>query len=258
MNKFWHKKIHNKFFIVTKVSSIVFAVILLKLLFHYLGWEIISINPLFSGIVAADVFLMGFLISGVLTDYKESERLPGELVTCISAITDEAAIIHETKNEKVGMAALDDLSKLSTCILEWFYKREKTEVILDLIKNLSVHFSAFEPLTQANFIARLKQEQSNIRRIIIRVHTIRETSFVSLGYFIAKTTTILLICGLVFSRIEPIYESLFFVGVISFLLIFLLFMIHEIDNPFSYYNEDSAEVVSLKPLEDLIARNNMR
>jgi hypothetical protein len=34
----------------------------IKLGVHWLGWEVISLNPLFSGIVAANVFLMGFLL----------------------------------------------------------------------------------------------------------------------------------------------------------------------------------------------------
>ncbi len=48
------------------------VVVALKLAAHWLGWEIISLNPLFSGIVAANVFLMGFLLSGVLTDQQEA------------------------------------------------------------------------------------------------------------------------------------------------------------------------------------------
>ena len=42
------------------------VVVALKLAAHWLGWEFISLNPLFSGIIAANVFLMGFLLSGVL------------------------------------------------------------------------------------------------------------------------------------------------------------------------------------------------
>ncbi|MBK9472453.1 MAG: hypothetical protein IPO18_09240 [bacterium] len=45
--------------------------------------------------------------------------------------------------------------------------------------------------------------------------------------------------GLVLARIEPFYESLFFVGVISWLMIFLLLLIRDLDNPFGYYEEFS-------------------
>ena len=56
----------NRLRLLLQVSAIVFVIICVKLVVHFLDWEVISINPLFSGIVAANVFLMGFLLSGVL------------------------------------------------------------------------------------------------------------------------------------------------------------------------------------------------
>ena len=55
-----------------------------------------------------------------------------------------------------------------------------------------------------------------------------------------------------FVRIEPFYESLFFVFVVSYLLLFLLFLIRDLDNPFGYYEVESSEDVSLKPLDDAL------
>ena len=109
-----------------------------------------------------------------------------------------------------------------------------------------------EGLTQANFIARLKQEQCNIRRMLIRIHTIRETSFIPSGYVIADTTTALLLLGLILSKIEPFVESLFFVSVITFLMRFLGLLIKDCDNPFGYYDGGSVEDISLKPVDDAI------
>ena len=246
------KKFHKKFQLVLRVILIVGIVIVLKLIAHWFGWEIISLNPLFSGIVAANVFLMGFLLSGVLNDYKESERLPGELVTHIESIVEEAVTIYKSKNASVGKECVAYLYQLTVSMKNWFYKKERTRDIMEKISGLSDMFVAFEPLIQANFIARLKQEQTNIRRIVIRIHTVRETSFVSSGYMIAEITTVFLTLGLIFSKIDPFYESLFFVGVITFLLTFLIVLIRDLDNPFGYYESDSTEDVSLKPLDDLI------
>ena len=58
------KKPNNRRHLLLRVSGIVAIVVCCKVPVHFLGWEIISINPLFSGIVAANVFLMGFLLSG--------------------------------------------------------------------------------------------------------------------------------------------------------------------------------------------------
>jgi ABC-type multidrug transport system fused ATPase/permease subunit len=102
--------------------------------------------------------------------------------------------------------------------------------------------------------ARMKQEQHGLRRILLRIQTIRETSFISSGYVIAEVTTALLAIGLILADIQPFYESLFIVGLIIFLLTFLIMLIRDLDNPFGYYEESSAEDVSLNPLEDFLTR----
>ena len=237
-----------------RAVAVVGAVIILKLLAHWCGWEFISLNPLFSGIVAANVFLMSFLLSGVLTDYKESEKLPGELAASLEAIGDEAAGIHTTKQAPAAKACLDDLLALGESLMRWFYKQERTGAIMEHLSGLNRHWTALEPLAQATFITRLKQEQANIRRVVTRIHTIRETSFVPSGYMIADATTVCLTIGLILAKIDPFYESLFFVGIITFLLAFLSLLIRDLDNPFAYYESASSEDVSLKPLVDALAR----
>ena len=48
--------------LLLRVGFIVNVIIGAKTITHLAGWELFSINPLFSGIVAANVFLMGFLL----------------------------------------------------------------------------------------------------------------------------------------------------------------------------------------------------
>ena len=63
--------------IVGSALVVVAVVVALKAGAYALGWEVLSLNALLSGLVAADVFLMGFLLGGVIADFKESEKLPG-------------------------------------------------------------------------------------------------------------------------------------------------------------------------------------
>jgi hypothetical protein len=62
-----------------RAAPLVAAIAAAKLVLSELGWERLSVNPLYASLVAATVFLFGFLLAGTLADYKESERLPGEL-----------------------------------------------------------------------------------------------------------------------------------------------------------------------------------
>ena len=67
----------KKWEIMINLIPIIFGIILLKFVFHFLGWEVISLTALFTSIVAGAIFLLGFLIAGVMADYKEGERITG-------------------------------------------------------------------------------------------------------------------------------------------------------------------------------------
>ncbi|MCX9082083.1 MAG: hypothetical protein OIN83_07785 [Candidatus Methanoperedens sp.] len=245
----------KKWHLTLKVLPIVILIIFLKLLAHQFNLEFLTLNPLFTGIVTANIFLLGFLIAGVLSDYKESEKLPGELATSIETIVDECLIIYKSKKAKPAEECLQHTLQLICSINDWFYKKEHTRALMDKLSNFNDFFLVFESLTQANFIARLKQEQTAIRRILIRIHTIRETSFVSSGYAIAEAIALILAIGLIFVKIDPFYEALFFVSAITFLQIYMILLIKDLDNPFDYYGDDRGyDEVSLKPLYDLKVR----
>jgi hypothetical protein len=245
---------YKKYSLLLRAGAAVIVAAALKVAAHDLDWEVLSLNPLISGIVAANVFLMGFLLSGVLSDYKESERLPGDLAAILETLVDEALILHERTQNPIAMRFVARVLDLGQTIYAWFFNKAETPLVIDRVSNLNLYFAAFEPLMQANFIVRMKQEHNALRRAIIRIYTIRDTSFISSGYIIAEVTTGLLAIGLILAKIEPFYESLFVVSVIVFLLTFLIILIRDLDNPFGYYEESSAEDVSLKPIEDFISR----
>jgi hypothetical protein len=249
------KLILTKWLLVLKVLPVIVFILLLKLVVNNAGWEFLSLSPLFNSIIAANVFLLGFLLSGTLSDYKESERLPGELAASIETISDEAVITYKNKKSPQAKKLMQDLYSFNSDLQKWFYKGERTVNIMSKLASWNDHFLAFEKLTQPNFIVRLKQEQQSIRRILIRIHTIRETSFVQVGYAIAEMTTFLLVIGFIFAKIDPFYESLFFVGISTFLMIYINVLIKDLDNPFDHYSEGKeTALVSLHPLTDLEPR----
>ena len=213
-------RIRKEYRIFFRVLPFVALLVLVKLVLHRFSLEVLSINAIFSGLIGANVFLMGFLLSGVLSDYKESERIPGELSAILATLADEMQSIHRRSRAPLALAALEHIRLLGSTIHRWLHKQERSSTVMNLITGLNDHFLALEPLTQANFIA--------------------------------STTTILLLFGLALARIEPFYESLFFVVVVSYLLLFLMFLIRDLDNPFGYYEGGSSEDVSLKPLEDAL------
>jgi hypothetical protein len=101
---------------------------------------------------------------------------------------------------------------------------------------------------------RLMQDMAIVLQKINRIQTIRTTKFVPLVYWMADIASLLLFVGLVIARGTNLAESVFFLAVISFLLILLLRLIDDIDNPFGQNDTASAENVSIDLLVDTVVR----
>jgi D-arabinose 1-dehydrogenase-like Zn-dependent alcohol dehydrogenase len=105
---------------------------------------------------------------------------------------------------------------------------------------------------QANYIIKMKNEQVNIRKIVLRIDTIRDTEFVGSAYAIVEAMGFLTVFGLITIKIEPYYASLFVTLLVTFLISYMFFLIKDLDNPFDYSAKgETGTEVSLKPLYDI-------
>lgn len=241
----------KKWSVALQILPLLGGIMVLKLILHFLGWEVLSLNPLFTSIVAATMFLLGFLITGVLTDYKESEKIPGDMAASLAAIGDEAICVRKSKKCLQAKELLEHLSGLSEDVINWFHKKERTKLLLQKIGNMNEHFVELEPYTQATFLSRLKQEQNNIRRMVIRAHAIRETSFFLPAYAIVEALAFFLVFGMLILKLEPYWESMFFVLLVSFVVLYMIYLIKDLDNAFDYGHQEGLNEISLKPLYDV-------
>jgi hypothetical protein len=249
----------KKWSLTIRIMPLVASIILLKYAIYRLQLDFLTANPLLPSLVAAAVFLMGFLISGVLSDYKESEKLPGELSASLETIADEAEIIYKNKKAAVALDFLTHLHEFAGLLIKWLYQQEHTSTVIEKIREFNDYYLAFEPLAQATFIGRMKQEQHNMRKIIFRIRTIRDTSFIPSGYAIAEGIAALLLVALLFTKLDPFYESMFFAVPITYLFIYMLALIGDLDNPFEYNTKgETSGEVSLKELHDVEQRLNER
>ena len=245
----------KKWHLFVKIIPILIAILILKLLFHNYNLEIVTLNALFTSLIAATTFLIGFLISGVISDYKESEKIPGEMAVSLEVIYDEAYILDKNKGNKLTKEFIVYYKDFLKSLNEWFYRKERTKNMIEKLHNMNDYFSEFESLMQAGFLVRMKNEQNNLRRMIIRVDNIRDLSFVQSAYAIVETLAFFVVFGLLIIKVDPFYESVFFTLVVSFLVIYMIFLIRDLDNPFDYSeNGESGTEVSLKPIHDLTNR----
>ncbi len=62
--------IHPRWRLAFKTIPFIVGIILVKFAIHYVGYEFLTLNSLFTAIISANIFLIGFLISGTLVDYN--------------------------------------------------------------------------------------------------------------------------------------------------------------------------------------------
>ena len=231
-----------------RVSLVLLTIVAVKVLVHRMGWELLAPNPLFPALVASEVFLLGFLLNGVLLDYKEGETIPGELAAALECLATEARSVRVLHPEAEVMGALALLAGFSDDLLAWMKGAGQVSTLLNRLDDVQLLIERLTIWNAAPLQARLLLELANIRRAVVRIEVIRETTFVPTVYWMAYAGTTFLTGGLILTEIEPFGESLFFIGVISFLLIKLLMLIADLDNPFAVGETMSVENVTLLPV----------
>ena len=231
---------------------IVTLIAILKYLSHTYEFEFMELNALFTTLVAGTIFLIGFLITGVLSDYKESEKIPSELSTTLQSLFDDTYTIYKGKNSDTARQFIEYQKSFINSLNAWFYKKERTNSILNKISLMNDFFVSLDKEgIQPNYIIKIKSEQNNIRKLILRIDTIRDTGFIGSAYAIVEAMWLAIAFGLIIIKIEPFYASLFFTILIMFLISYMFFLIKDLDNPFDYSTRgESGTEISLKPIQD--------
>ena len=91
-----------------------------------------------------------------------------------------------------------------------------------------------------------------MRKMVLRIDTIRDTEFVGSAYAIVEIMGFVIAIGLIIIKIEPFYASLFSAVLVTFLISYMFLLIKDLDDPFDYSaNGESGSEISLKPIHDL-------
>jgi len=243
--------------LIIRISFASAGFVFLRALVNKLGLDILEVSPLFSSLVAATVFLLGFLLNGVLSDYKESEKLPGEISTALYLLSKEIKAIPVHAPGAQIQEELQSIYYLCCSIIRWIKGEISTEQVManySLTHDHSVKASAW--LKDSTLKGRLMGEMGSILRSLNRIEVIRETDFATIVYLLAYAAAGILCLGLTLIKNDAtsIYNNGFFLFSLSWILIFILHLISDLDNPFGFSDKSSAEDVDLTILESTQVR----
>jgi len=218
------------FFISLTATLVIVAI---KYLFHRLGWELVAQTGLHNSVVAGVTFVLSFLMSAAIIDYKESERIPADFAANVEDMYNDAAAIHASypvfdltrfrrQLRKVAIGFGQDV-------------RHRSYNARNDINQLNQFFTAMEAgKVPPNFIVKLKQQQTQLLRVRHRVDYIQRIKFIPSATILARSIVTMVIVLLVLTEIEPFYGGLSIVGLIAFIQIYMLILIKVIGKPFHH------------------------
>jgi hypothetical protein len=232
------------------------AVILLMCVKYFVNinrWDFIVFNPLITTLVGSATFILGFLLSGLIADYKESERIPSELANNIEGIWQEGLLFKRTAQDfdidllRTRLLSIIDRLKEDVHIKQ---KRSALTNTLKAVNELSESFFQMQQLgITANYLVRLKQEQSNMRRLVNRIYYIQRTQYIPSAYILVESITVIVLIAFLFIKTDAQMAEYVAYGFLAYLFIYINHLIRVIEKPFQE-GANNLDDVSLFLLEE--------
>jgi hypothetical protein len=200
------------------------------------------------------------MLAGTMSDYKESEKLPGELSSILESIEDAITLSYRFKGGFDFSAQKKKLQEVTVTLLNWFTKSSTTEDVFKKIDEITEIALVLETAGTGAISSKVLGEQNNLRRAFSRVNVIRKTNFLSTGYALLEVLAVVIICLLMIGKFDSELVRIIIVCFITQIFVYMLRLIKDIDEPFEYSPDGmvGAADVDLFPLYEYQARAEQR
>jgi hypothetical protein len=233
----------KKWGIVLKALGICAILLVLRLVVDALNLDVITVNTVISAFVGGAIFTIAIIFSGTLIDYKESEKIPGELASAIRNLYHDSRVVQVEDQTLVR-----DLQKHTKALLHVInanfrsnaWRQKEITPAMDAVNDDICRLARANAPPQ--FIVKLRTEVSTIDRLSNRIEVIMETSFIPAAYAISELATAASIFVLLFIRLETFFEGIVVFLVFAAVLISLNLLIRDMDNPFEVGDDSHADV----------------
>lgn len=221
--------------------------------------ELSDITIVFTGAF----FVFGLLLAATMTDFKESEKIPGEVAANIEAIKDWVYLAFKaprTKGLPLSDEPLDktmlrnELLRLTDGIIVWLYsnKKDSKEIFPLLRSGNEIAYYFAERGVDKEAIKGVQENTNAMRKQLTRAYSISRNNFIKPAYTLLKSILVIVFLLLISTKFKTVTADWFVTTAISFLLSYLYLLIVGLDDPFNISNGDTE--VDLKPIDRLKQR----
>lgn len=229
------------------------AVIGVKYVLHIFTLEVIVLGTLHGSVVSGIIFVIGFILSATLADYKEAERIPAEISSTIENIYDDVVIMHANYPKFDLAAYCAQLEETAVALAGDLRNSRSHRARRELRKLGELNIALENAGVPANFIVKLKQQIAALARHLARVNYIQRITFLPSAALLAWSIVTLGTTLLLLTEIEPFLGGMVLTGIITFIMFYVLLLIRVITTPF-HDEGKTKDDVSLFLLERTIDR----
>jgi len=233
----------KKWGIMFKAVIIMLILLVPRTLIDMFGYDTVPINPVVGAFITGAIFTIAIIFTGTFTDFKESEKTGGDLAASLKALYNDSRVLpltDETAARVLRSHVRDLLRAINTCFKESSFNLHDLNHEMNKINN-DIRTLAYQNVAPP-LIAKLRNELGAIDKMINRIEVIIRTDFIPAAYALAEIATASVILLLLFVKIDPYFEGVIIFAVISSMLIGLLLLIRDMDNPFEIGSHTFADV----------------
>lgn len=207
------------------------GLVIAKAVLHNFNLEIIDQASLHNSVIAGAFFVVGFLLSATIADYKESERIPSEFSSIVENMYEDAKSSHNKYSE----FNIENFRKQLIEVAKSFRKdvRTKSHGARLEVHKLNISFLEMETAgVPPNFIVKLKTQQAQLARSLFRVNYIQNIRFIPSATILARSIVVTSVALLLLTETNNIYSGSLILAAISFILIYMMLLVQVISTPF--------------------------
>lgn len=215
--------------------------------------ELSDITIVFTGAF----FVFGLLLAATMTDFKESEKIPGEVASNLEAIKDWIYLAFKaprTKGLPLSEEKLDtvmlrnELILITEGIIQWInsQKKDSKEIFPLIRKSNEIAYYFAERGIDKEAVKGIQENTNAMRKQLTRAYSISRNNFIKPAYTLLKSILVIVFLLLLTTKFKTITGDRFVTTSVSFLLTYLYLLIIGLDDPFNISKGDTE--VDLKPI----------
>ena len=226
------------------------------LMLRYILQEVFDIGEVatFSevgSVITGVTLILGFMLGGVLSDYKESEKLPASIAVALAGFRSTAHSGLLAKDLDVSIINAR-ISTVANAIAGWFVGTNSEDEMWAAMSDLPALIVDLEKAGMAShYVGRLMVLNGELNTTLNRVAVVRNTSFVQSGYVLMTILVLVLQGSLAIVSFPSSIMSWIAPSVLSLAYAYLWLLVRDLDNPFGHSDnggKGSGADVDITPL----------